>query len=199
MELLLIRHALPLRVDGVSGRAADPALSGEGQLQAARLQRWLAGERLDAIYASPLRRAQETAAPLAADRQLEVVLEPGIVEFDREAESYVPLEEIKAQDWARWKELVDGGMYASLDIDAFRRTVVETVECIVAAHARHRVALVCHGGVINAWAAHVLGVERTIFFEPGYTSISRFLAASSGERSVVALNELAHLRTIGLP
>jgi probable phosphoglycerate mutase len=190
----MIRHALPLRVEGVPGRPADPPLSEGGRLQAERLRRWLGGEHLDAVYASPLRRARETAAPLARDREVEIVLEQGIAEFDRDAESYVPLEELKAESWARWKELVDGGLYASLDIDAFRRTVVEAVERIVGAHPRQRVAVVCHGGVINAWAAHVLGIDRPIFFEPGYTSIHRFLAASSGERSVLSLNELAHLR-----
>ena len=190
----MIRHALPLRVEGVPGRPADPPLSEGGRLQAERLRRWLAAEHLDAVYASPLRRARETAAPLARDRELEIVLEQGIAEFDRDAESYVPLEELKAESWARWKELVDGGLYASLDIDAFRRTVVEAVERIVGAHPRQRVAVVCHGGVINEWAAHVLGIDRPIFFEPGYTSIHRFLAASSGERSVLSLNELAHLR-----
>jgi probable phosphoglycerate mutase len=189
----MIRHALPLRVEGVAGRPADPALSEGGRLQAQRLQRWLAREHLDAIYASPLKRARETAEALALGRELPVVLEPGIAEFDRDAESYVPLEELKAENWARWKELVDGGMYASLDIGAFQRIVVEALERIVAAHPRQRVAAVCHGGVINAWAAHVLGIDRPVFFEPGYTSIHRFLAASSGERSVVSLNELAHL------
>jgi probable phosphoglycerate mutase len=54
---------------------------------------------------------------------------------------------------------------------------------------------VCHGGVINSWAGHVLGVrEPFFFFDPGYTSVNRFLAAGSGERSVVSLNETAHLR-----
>jgi hypothetical protein len=33
-----------------------------------------------------------------------------------------------------------------------------------------------------------------MFFDPGYTSVQRFFAASSGERSVASLNELAHLR-----
>ena len=54
--------------------------------------------------------------------------------------------------------------------------------------------MVCHGGVINTWAAHVLGLETTLFFEPVYTSISRFLASASGERSLASLNEAAHLR-----
>jgi hypothetical protein len=48
--------------------------------------------------------------------------------------------------------------------------------------------------VINTWAAHVLGIEATLFFEPTYASISRFLASASGPRSVASLNETAHLR-----
>jgi probable phosphoglycerate mutase len=54
--------------------------------------------------------------------------------------------------------------------------------------------VVCHGGVINAWTSHLLGLERIFLFEPAYTSVSRYLAASSGERSLLSLNETAHLR-----
>ena len=54
--------------------------------------------------------------------------------------------------------------------------------------------MVCHGGVINGWAGHVLGLGPQMFFNPDYTSINRFRAASSGERSIVSLNETAHLR-----
>jgi 2,3-bisphosphoglycerate-dependent phosphoglycerate mutase len=55
------------------------------------------------------------------------------------------------------------------------------------------VAAVCHGGVINVYLAALLGLERHLWFEPGYTSISRVAAARTGERSVVTLNETAHL------
>ena len=48
--------------------------------------------------------------------------------------------------------------------------------------------------MINAWASTVLGLPVTLFFNPDYTSINRFMAASSGERSIVSLNETAHLR-----
>jgi probable phosphoglycerate mutase len=47
--------------------------------------------------------------------------------------------------------------------------------------------------VINVWAAHVLGIEPRVFFEADYTSLNRFLAARSGQRAVVSLNERAHL------
>jgi probable phosphoglycerate mutase len=194
MELLLIRHALPLRVEKRDGTPADPPLSPEGVDQAGRLAAWLASERVDAVYSSPLRRARETAEPIAAARGLALRIEPGVVEFDPLSASYVPLEEIKAESRELWQELVNGGLTAGIDVALFRRTVAAALERIVAAHAGERVAVVCHGGVVNAWGAQVLGLESMLFFQPGYTSVSRFLAAGSGERSLLSLNETAHLR-----
>ena len=194
MELIIIRHALPVRIANPDGSPADPPLSETGLRQAARLAAYLSDERIDALYSSPMRRALETAQPLAAARALEIAQEPGLVELDHRANAYVPMEELKAENREAWLALVRGGLYASIDIDAFRRGVVETFERIIAAHPGRRVAAVCHSGVINAWAAHVLGIGAPIFFDPGYTSVQRFLAASSGERMLGSLNELAHLR-----
>ena len=194
MELLLVRHALPLRVERDDGMPADPPLGDEGQRQAERLARWLEGERIDAIYASPLQRALETAQPLAKSRGIALRIEPGVVEFDRMASAYVPLEEIKAQDPERWRALVRGGLVEGIDLGEFRRVVTGSLERIIADHSGERIAVVCHGGVINTWAAHVLGLETTLFFDPVYTSVSRFLASASGERSLASLNEAAHLR-----
>jgi probable phosphoglycerate mutase len=194
VELLLIRHALPLRVENPDGTPADPALGPEGREQARRLTAWLEPEAIDALYASPMRRAVETARPLSQARELEIAFEPGVVEFDQNAPFYIPLEELKRTDYERWREAMQGALYAEIDIEKFRYTVVSTLERIVSEHRGQRVAVVCHGGVINAWAAHVIGVQNPLFFQPDYTSLHRFLCASSGERTVVCLNETAHLR-----
>ncbi len=85
------------------------------------------------------------------------------------------------------------------DLADFQTRVVATVEALVATHPGQRLVLVCHGGVIGAYLAHLLGTQRVLFFEAGYTSISRVLAASTGERSVASMNELAHLRAAGVP
>jgi len=196
MELLVIRHGLPLRVERDDGEAADPELSALGRRQAESVARWLKDEPIDAIYASPLRRAHQTALPLAEAKGLPIQLEPGVVEFDRDAASYIPLEELKAADPEAWRALVQGGLYAAIDIEQFRKTVVGAMERIIAANPGRRVAVVCHGGVINTWAAHILGIATPLFFDPTYTSINRSLAASSGERMVVSLNEAAHLREL---
>lgn len=188
MELLLIRHALPLRVDeGSVEGPADPALSEVGHAQAQALSEWLAGEHVDALWCSPMRRARETAAPLAARLAMEVTLHEGLAEFDRHALSYIPIEELKAAGDPRWNEVPE-------QPEEFRAAVVDAVEHIVAGHPGQRVAVVCHGGVINAYAAHVLGIDDPLFFLPTYTSINRVYAASTGQRSIGSLNEAGHLR-----
>jgi len=194
MELILIRHGLPLRVENTDGKPADPPLSDAGHEQARSMARWLEREHIDAIYASPMKRAYETAVPLSETKRLELRVEPGVVEMDQHSDVYIPLEEIKANEPERWREMVQGEIWADIDIVGFQRTVIASLERIVDEHSGERVAVVCHGGVINAWTGHVLSVESPMFFNPTYTSINRFLAAGSGERSLVSLNEAAHLR-----
>jgi len=190
MELLLIRHALPVRVDeGSVEGPADPALSRVGHAQARALTDWLHGDPVDALWSSPMRRARETAQPLAARLGVEIAYDEGLAEFDREAASYIPIEELKAAGDPRWNEVPE-------QPEHFRAVVVETIERIVAAHRGARVAIVCHGGVINAYAGHVLGLDDPLFFLPAYTSISRVFAASTGQRSIASLNEAAHLRAL---
>jgi probable phosphoglycerate mutase len=96
------------------------------------------------------------------------------------------------EDKARWREFLAEEL--TIDRSTWNATVVDTIEQLIAAHRGQRIAVVCHGGIINAWAGHVLDLGPQMFFNPDYTSINRFVAASSGERSIVSLNETAHLR-----
>jgi 2,3-bisphosphoglycerate-dependent phosphoglycerate mutase len=193
MELLLIRHALPVRVEGADG-PADPPLAEVGHRQAAALAAWLAPEPLDAIYTSPLRRAVETAAPLAASTGLGPVVDEDLAEYDRHANEYIPMEELRAEGGERWEQAVAEWSLGGEEMAAWFDAVVAAVERVVEAHPGQTVAVVAHGGVINAYLASVLGIGRRLFFEPGYTSISRVIAARSGERQLRSVNEMAHLR-----
>ena len=194
MELLLIRHGLPERVVNEDGTPADPPLSAKGRDQAERVARWLEGVSIDRLYSSPLLRARETAQPLATLRGLAVEIEPAVREYDADSALYIPMEDLKEHDYEQWKVLVSGGYAAEVDFLAFRAEVVTGVEQIIADNPGRRVVVFCHGGVINAWAAHVLGMKPQLFIDVSYTSVNRFWAASSGERSLGSLNEAAHLR-----
>ena len=192
MELLLIRHGLPQRVENSDGTPADPSLSPNGLKQAAAMAAHLADAGIEHIVASPLRRAHETALPLARTTGLQIEVDGGVVEFDQQSALYIPLEELKQTDYDRWLELMQGGLEMAVDFEAFRKTVVAAIEAIIARHPGKRVAIVCHGGVINSWASHILKTPAPFIFQPDYTSINRFLAARSGERNLVSLNETPH-------
>jgi probable phosphoglycerate mutase len=200
MELMLIRHGLPVRRE-LSEGIADPELSDAGQAQARLLADYLASESIDAVYASPLRRAYETAEALATPRGLEITVVDGVAEWDRNASEYIPIEELKAANDPRWHAAAAGD-WANFEEtpEAFRTRVVDAVETIIDAHSGELVAISCHGGVINAYVMHILGLPVSHgFFYPNYTSIHRVAASRQGHRSVVTLNETSHLRGSGLP
>jgi probable phosphoglycerate mutase len=139
-----------------------------------------------------MHRAIQTAEPLAALSGRELQIQPGIEEFDRGSGAYVPMEELKRDNYEAWLAFAQGDYHA--DIHAFQKTVVESLEDLIARHASKSIAVFCHGGVINVWTAHILGMEPRLFFEPVYTSIHRYRCARGGQRNLVSLNEAAHLR-----
>jgi len=194
MELIIIRHGLPLRVEKKDNTPADPELSKTGVEKAKKLGQWLKNEQIDAIYSSPMKRAKMTAQPLAELKGIEIKIDPGLAEFDEKSSSYVPMEDLRETDYDLWKELVTGGFEAIYDLESFREKVLESIDKIVSENKGRRVAVVCHGGLINTYAAHVLGIDKHLFFAPEYTSINRFLVSSTGLKSIVSLNESGHLR-----
>lgn len=200
MELVLIRHALPVRRELETG-AADPELSEDGVRQAVLLAEYLALEQIDVVYSSPMRRARETAQPLCEVLGLSMQIEPDVAEFDQHSSEYIPIEELKASGDPRLREFLLGEGEEFDDRDEFRARVLTSMQRIVSNHSGQRVAVVCHGGVINLYAGDVLGldVDGPGFFYPNYTSITRVAASRSGVRSIITLNETSHLRHTGLP
>jgi probable phosphoglycerate mutase len=198
MELILVRHAEPVRIAAAEG-PADPPLTEGGRAQAEATARWFAEEHIDVIYSSPMRRARETADAIASQHGLDVVLEEGIAEYDRQSEFYIPVEELKRTTdpelQAHWRALAEDRLEDVVeDAHTFRPRVIEAIERLVAAHAGRSVLAVCHGGVINVALAEILGLPRSLWFEPAYASIHRVVASRGGVRSIRSVNETGHLR-----
>jgi probable phosphoglycerate mutase len=196
VELLLIRHAEPVRIaSGEAAGPADPGLTDRGVDQARRLAAWLAVEGIDAIVTSPLRRARETAAPLGDVLGVEAAVVEGISEYDAHSDEYIPIEELRALKDDRWQATIEGRWadVGGVDPVEFQRQVVPAVDDLIASHPGQKVAAFSHGGVVNVYLAHVLGIDRLLWFHPEYTSVSRVHAARSGPKSVATVNETAHL------
>ena len=139
----------------------------------------------------------ETAFPIVEKLGCPLSPQDGLAEYDALEGQYIPAEELRASGDPRWLDIVSGT--AIPDPEMFQTRVVDTIETLVDAHPGQRLLVACHGGVIGAYLAHVLGIQQALFFHAGYTSISRVLAASTGERSVASMNELAHLQVARVP
>jgi 2,3-bisphosphoglycerate-dependent phosphoglycerate mutase len=202
MELIVVRHAEPHRVDaGATGAdsVADPALTARGRDQAERLASWLALEPVDHVVTSPLRRARETAAPLAAALGLEPEIDAELREYDSASASYIPIEELRAAKNDEWYATINGrwDLLGHDSPNAVRARVVPRFEDLIARFRGGTVVVIAHGGVINVYLAHVLGLDAALWFHPEYTSVSRVRAARSGPRSLVSLNDTGHLLATG--
>jgi probable phosphoglycerate mutase len=139
---------------------ADRPLTDVGRAQARRLAARLANIALDAIYASDLRRARQTAEVVARAQRLEVHVDPRLREVDVGSWSGLTREDAERRfpdDVRRWRNgetgWRDGETYEQMS-----RRVVAAVDRLATAHAGGRVLIVSHGGPIRAIHAAALGL-----------------------------------------
>ena len=126
---------------------------------------------------------------------MEMHIREHLREFDHEDSSYVPTEVLKETDPVAYQEMISNGFVSEgFDPEQFRRDVVAEVDRIVADHRGQRVAVVCHGGVINAYLGHCLDFpwDDYMRFDVDYSSISRVFVSSRLQRSIASVNERPH-------
>jgi probable phosphoglycerate mutase len=195
-RLYLIRHAQSQGNTGEDLTTGDPDLTEVGYEQAKRLGERMKETKLDVIYASPLRRTQETAFAIADQMGLEVIPRHDLVEVQmgRADLDIRTLPEIEQAEIAR--RIVEDGTW-----DAFpgsegsavaRKRCQTAIDEIIAAHPGQRVAVVCHAGFIQTYVSVVLDHPRDYIFYPFNASIASIRA--KGDRRVIwRLNDVAHL------
>lgn len=192
MQLLLVRHALPLRSE--PGQGSDPELSEQGIAQAARLPDALSRFPVGRLVSSPQRRAVQTAGPLADKLGLSVDIDERLAEYDRDMSHYVPIEQIAQENPEELARLAAGHLPTGVDEQEFLTRVVAAVDDLIAAAGHDdTVVLFSHGGVINVLLHHILGTERLLSFHVDYASVTRLLASRSGKLSVAAVNGTEHV------
>ena len=190
MELILIRHGRPERVDH-DPAGADPGLTELGHRQAKGMAEFLGREPIASLYVSPQRRARETAIPLAGALAIEPTVVDEVAEFDIGHPSYIPGDEAGPMTAAELQQLLDAVTAA-----AFRERVLGAVNRVVDANPGRTSAIVCHGGVISTVLGDVLGTPPEVYYDSDYTSITRIRASRSGRRSMASFNERHWLREL---
>jgi broad specificity phosphatase PhoE len=185
-------------LDGPRGRQWDPPLGERGREQARLLGRRLRSMPPPvAVYCSPLRRARETVAPFAEASEIEPRFDDGLMEaFIGEWEGR-PFEEILASDEemlhrVRNQEPIWRHAPGIELLEPFRARVGAAIDGMLARHPEGNLLVVCHGGVINAFVAPILGVDHEMFFVPENTSLNS-VAVDGDRRRVRFLNDHLHL------
>lgn len=204
-ELIFVRHGEQHIADprsGPVGETFDPPLSERGEQQAKVVGERLSVDRIDVVYASPLKRALETGRQVARHHRLE----PVVVDDLREVEVFrdIPADR-SAIDFLGQGLLLgirermlrekkwDVYPYSESSFE-FRKRTVNAIESIIAQNEGKRVVIACHGGVINAYIGHIIGVDYDMFFRPAHCSIS-IVFSGHGARALQSLNDVHHLRT----
>ena len=156
---LLVRHATnDLVGKAMAGRAPGVRLNAEGQRQAQHLADRLRTAPIAAIYVSPLERALETAAPLAARLRLEPRISKELHEIDCGGWTGKTFQELDPDpEWRLWITRRTGARPPRGEsiVEAQRRAV-DFIMRLRREHDGATVALVSHGDVIKAALAHFL-------------------------------------------
>jgi probable phosphomutase (TIGR03848 family) len=164
--LLLLRHAVTEQTGArLSGWTPGLHLSEAGHEQARHLAERLAQVPLDAVYASPLERCQETAAALVGPRGLEVGTLEDLGEVRYGAWTGRTLKELSRETlWKAVQAHPSGARFPDGEsLFEMQARAVAALERLRAAHPGGQVAVCSHADVIKAVVAHYLGLHLDLF------------------------------------
>ncbi|QSI48749.1 bifunctional RNase H/acid phosphatase [Thermobispora bispora] len=199
-SLLLIRHGeTPFSVEKRFSGVGDPALTPNGVAQAEALARRLAGEQVDAIVSSPLKRARQTAEAIAARTGLTVEVEEDLRETDFGAWEGLTFAEVR-QGWpdllTAWLRDPEAAPPGGESFAATARRVERARRRIIEAHPGRRVAVVSHVTPIKLLVSAALNAPfdaiHRMHLDLACLSVIDHYA--DGPAVVRLLNDTGHLR-----
>jgi broad specificity phosphatase PhoE len=185
-RLYLLRHGeVESRYHRVFGGKIDMELSPLGHQQVQALAEYFRRHPPHVMYASPMKRVQQTLAPLAKWRGLNPIVLPGLREVDFGAWTGLSWEQvyerfkISAFDWL--KELEAGSIAEAESTGDFRARVGESLKQILAESAHKEIAVIAHGGVIRMLLAIILDLPfaKMSIFDVEYASITKVKMAGN--------------------
>jgi probable phosphoglycerate mutase len=203
VDIVLVRHGeTDWNVEKRMQGHIDIPLNATGVQQAEALGRAVASESFDAVFSSDLQRALQTASQIAVPRGLTVVQDAGLRErcFGAfEGLRPVDIETNYPQDYARWRTLdinarFPAGERVAETLQEFYDRVTTTFNRLVNAGQFHKVAIVAHGGVLDALYRYATGMALNLprNFEMLNASINR-LVWEDGQLRVVTWSDVTHL------
>lgn len=164
--LILVRHATTAATGTrLGGWTPGVHLDEPGVAQAEATAERLAGQRVAAVYASPLERTQDTAKIVARPHGLRVRTRPGLGEVDYGTWTDKPLSQLRRRkDWEVIQRTPSRMTFPKGEsIRAAQARAVDATEELMAAHRDQTIVAVSHADVIKAVVAHHLGMPLDMF------------------------------------
>jgi broad specificity phosphatase PhoE len=193
-RLYLLRHGeVETRYHRVFGGRIDMELSPCGLEQVQALAQYFQRHPPHVMYASPMKRVQQTLAPLAEWTSLQPIVLPGLREIDFGEWTGLSWEQVNeryqvsAFEWL--SELDQGRISGAEAVCDFRARVNHALDTILHNSAHKEVAVVCHGGVIRMLLAIILDLPfaRMNMFDIEYASITK-ISLRPGKTEIELLN-----------
>ena len=156
-------------------------LSPRGHEQAAAVAKCLHSRPLSAIYASPMKRVQQTLAPLLVNGAPRPVILPDLREVDFGDWTGLAWDEVQSKfgisAFAWLEQLACDGIANAESAEILQERVEPCLRQIIAAHSGQQVAVVCHGGIIRMMLGILLHwpLARMAAFEIEYASLTQVL------------------------
>lgn len=181
----------------------DIGLNAAGREQARRLGAALATQGLDAIYASDLVRASDTGHAVALEAGLRLQIDAGLRERAFgvfEGLTFAEIEVRYPDEARRWRQRDPAfGPPGGETLTAFYVRAVGAVAALAARHRGEHIAIVAHGGVLDALyrAATRVSLNAPRTWLVGNASINRLLATDAGF-VLVGWADDAHLDGVAL-
>jgi len=165
--VLLVRHGqTPTTGSTLPGRAKGLHLADTGKAQAEAVAARIAElKKVDAVYASPLERTRETAAPIGKATGHKVVADKGLLECDFGEWTGKPLKELmKLPEWRTVQRYPSGFRFPGGEsFTEMQARMTATLQRLVDAHRGGVVVAVSHADPIKAAVADALGTHLDLF------------------------------------
>jgi probable phosphomutase (TIGR03848 family) len=198
--VLMVRHGrTPTTGKVLPGRAKGLHLSAEGQAEAVAVAERLAGIKVDAIYASPLERARETAAPFAAASKMRVIQHKGLLECEFGEWTGKNLADLyKLPEWSTVQKYPSGFRFPSGEsFTEMQARITGAIADLVAKHHGGVVACFSHADPIKAAVAHALGTHLDLFQRISISTCSvTAIAYGPSGPNVLTVNETGNLSAL---
>jgi broad specificity phosphatase PhoE len=185
-RLYLVRHGeVEARYHRVFGGRIDMELSPLGHEQVSAVAEYFRRHPPHVLYSSPMKRVQQTLAPLAQWTGLAPIILPGLREVDFGAWTGLGWDQVyerfqvSAFDWL--KELEAGSIAGAESTADFRLRVENSAHQMLAESMHKEIAVIAHGGVIRMLLAILLDLPfaKMSIFDVEYASITRVKLTSS--------------------